>query len=106
MGSVQRDKTWDSAFPNMSDDECKPFISGESSNECPDKSSAIRAYWEIYNDVVLELSERYHGNVRIFDMASALNDRSVQEDMLSWCGFDDPVLDTSRSVHLNKKKLR
>ena len=117
---VQPDKTWDSAFPNMSADECRPFVSApcdnvnggaahadvnENSAWKPDKACAIRAYWDLYNDIVLGLCEQYPSNVRVFDMQCALNDPLIQEDLLRFCGFDEPVLDTSSEVHLNKKKI-
>ena len=105
--AVQRDKTWDFAFPNMSDDECGPYMAtvsdSDKAGECsrPDKTCAIRAYWALYNDVLYELSGRYPENVRVFEMDAALNIASVQADLLNWCGFH-PLLDTA--VHLNKKK--
>jgi len=101
---VQPDKTWDSAFPNMSDDECEQFMEGVGDDKevRPSKTCALRAYWELYNLAAKELSERYQNNVRIFDMKAALNDTSVKKRMLNWCGFNIPVLDT---VHLNKKKI-
>jgi len=103
---VQRDKTWDSAFPNMSEEECRPFMTRKDvlsdERKKPDKASALRAYCEIYRSVAMELSERYPKNVRIYDMDAALNAISVQEDLLRWCGFDEPVLETT--LHLNKKK--
>ena len=102
---VQPDKTWDSAFPNMSIDECRPHLdANDDSTWKPGKSCAIRAYWELYNDIVLGLCEQYPSNIRVFDMQSALNDPTVQHDLLAFCGFDEPVLDTSSEVHLNKKK--
>ena len=94
---VQPDKTWDSAFPNMSADECRPFVSApcdnvnggaahadvnENSAWKPDKACAIRAYWDLYNDIVLGLCEQYPSNVRVFDMQCALNDPLIQEDLL------------------------
>ena len=118
---VQPDKTWDSAFPNMSVDECWSFVSAVCDNDNggaaahadvngdstwkADKACAIRAYWELYNGIVLGLCEQYPSNVRVFDMQCALNDPLIQEDLLRFCGFDEPVLDTSSEVHLNKKKI-
>ena len=117
---VQPDKTWDGAFPNMSVDECRPFVSAVCDNDNggaahadvngdstwkPDKACAIRAYWELYSNTVLGLCEQYPSNVRVFDMQCALNDPLIQEDLLRFCGFDEPVLDTSSEVHLNKKKI-
>ena len=116
---LQPDKTWDGAFPNMSPDECRPFVSAATDNDGsgdvhmadtgdptwrPNKASAIRAYWELYNDIVQELCQRYPSNIRMFDMFGALNDPLVQDDLLRFCGFDEPVLDTSSEIHLNKKK--
>jgi len=116
---VQPDKTWDNAFPNMSADECRPFASaGEDEGNGngsaaaveddpawrPDKTCAIRAYWELYHDIALALCQQYPRNVRVFDMGPALNDAAVQRDLLRFCGFDEAVLDTSSEVHLNKKK--
>ena len=103
---VQPDKTWDGAFPNMSADECRKFNGGmnEDGTVRPDKASAIRAYWELYNDIALGLVHQYPSNVRVFDMYGALNDASMQEDLLRFCGFNEPVLLTSSEVHLNKKK--
>jgi hypothetical protein len=110
---VQPDKTWDNAFPNMSEEECRPFMAAKDNDDTeaaaaasmPDKASALRAYWELYNHVALELSQRYPNNVWCFDMHAALNDISIQEKLLRWCLFDEPTMDTSRAVHLNKKKL-
>ena len=102
---VQPDKTWDGAFPNMSADECRQFGDvNEDVTERPDKASAIRAYWELYNKIALGLAHQYPSNVRVFDMYGALNDASMQADLLRFCGFDEPVLLTSSEVHLNKKK--
>jgi len=108
---VQPDKTWDSAFPNMSEDECRQFIlvAGNDGDDGvtedgtlrPDKASAIRAYWELYNAIAQDLFHQYPLNVRVFDMSHALNDASVQEGLLRFCGFDEPVFS---AVHLNKKK--
>ena len=105
---VQPDKTWDGAFPNMSAEECWQFNGGINKDTTvrPDKASAIRAYWELYNKIALELVHQYPSNVRVFDMYGALNDASVQDDLLRFCGFDEPVLLTSSEVHLNKEKRR
>ena len=88
----------------MSADECRQFNGGinEDGTVRPDKASAIRAYWELYNKIALELVYQYPSNVRVFDMYGALNDASTQEDLLRFCGFDEPVLLTSSEVHLNK----
>ena len=101
---VQPDKTWDGAFPNMSAEECWQFNGGinKDGTVIPDKASAIRAYWELYNKIALELVHQYPSNVRVFDMYGALNDASVQDDLLRFCGFNEPVLLTSSEVHLNK----
>ena len=106
---VQRDKTWDGAFPNMSDAECRLVMkddntatSEDKKQHRPDKSWAIRAYCKLYDDVARELADRYPECVRIYDMHSALNEMLVQENLLNWCGFDGVGLDTG--VHLNKKK--
>ena len=99
---VQPDKTWDGAFPNMSAEECWQFNGGINKDGTvrPDKASAIRAYWELYNKITLELVHQYPSNVRVFDMYGALNDASVQDDLLRFCGFDESVLLTSSEVHL------
>lgn len=107
---VQPDKTWDNAFPNMSDEECRVFMAAKDIKDAvtgkrPDKACALHAYWELYNDVCQELVQRYPSNVRIFDMDAALNDGCIQEDLLNWCGFVEPVLETGKAVHLNKKKI-
>jgi len=114
---VQRDKTWDNAFPNMSNDECHLVMSTTtaldnstpstptSTNEQhhrPEKIWAIRAYCKLYNEVANKLAQHYPDNVRVYDMHYALNDADVQFELLSWCGFDKPVVDTC--LHLNKKK--
>eukprot|EP00984_Skeletonema_dohrnii_P036797 scaffold38181_cov189-Skeletonema_dohrnii-CCMP3373.AAC.1 len=111
---VQRDKTWDNAFPNMSNDECHLVVSATtaidnstptSTNEQhhrPEKIWAIRAYCKLYNEVANQLEQHYPDNVRVYDMHSALNDADVQFELLGWCGFDEPVVDTC--LHLNKKK--
>ncbi|KAL7434979.1 hypothetical protein ACHAXM_004388 [Skeletonema potamos] len=112
---VQRDKTWDGAFPNMSNDECYLVMSTNtventsstptSSNEQrgrPEKIWAIRAYCKLYSEVANQLSKQYPDNVRVCDMHSVLNDADVQVEMLQWCGFGEPVVDTR--LHLNKKK--
>ena len=115
---VQRDKTWDNAFPNMSNDECRLAMSTTtitihntpstptSTNEPhhrPGKICAIRAYCKLYGEVAKQLTQQYPDNVRVYDMHSALNDADVQVEMLKWCGFGEPVVDTC--LHLNKKKL-
>jgi hypothetical protein len=112
---VQRDKTWDGAFPNMSNDECRLVMSTStientpstltSTNEQhdrPEKIWAIRAYCKLYSEVANQLSQQHPDNVRVYDMDSVLNDADVQVEMLKWCGFDEPVVDTC--LHLNKKK--
>ena len=118
---VQRDKTWDNAFPNISNDECHlvmstttidnntPSSTPSSTNEQqhhqyyrPEKIWAIRAYCKLYSEVANQLAHHYPDNVRVFDMHSVLNDADVQIEMLKWCGFDEPVVDTC--LHLNKKK--
>lgn len=110
---VQRDKTWDGAFPNMSDEECRLLMTAANTKDDttitsidgkrrPDKVWALRAYCKLYREVARELSQRYPNNIRLYDMQDALNEKIVQEDLLHWCGFNEPVLDTR--LHLNKKK--
>lgn len=110
---VQRDKTWDNAFPNMSNDECHLVMSAAetyhhiptSTNEQhyrPEKVWAIRAYCKLYREVANQLSQHYPDNVRVYEMHSSLNDAKVQFELLKWCGFIEPVVDTC--LHLNKKK--
>jgi len=106
---VQKDKTWDNAFPNMSDDECRLVMQDyhieaakTRQEKRPDKIWAIRAYCKVYEDVSNELKQRYPNNIKVYNMHSAFSDVLVQEDLLQWCGFNDVVLDTS--THLNKKK--
>lgn len=110
---VQRDKTWDNAFPNMSNSECQEVMTAAatdnntlaSTNEQqhrPEKIWAIRAYCKLYEEVANQLAKHYPDNVRVYDMHSALNDADTQCLMLKWCGIDEPVVDTC--LHLNKKK--
>jgi hypothetical protein len=108
----KEDKTWDKAFPDMTDEECQPFVEANTDPESdesgeptkgtkPEKAAALRAYWELYNDTAKELSQRYPNNVRIFDMDAVLNESREQEALLRWCGFDEPLrLDTT--VRLNR----
>jgi len=98
---VEPDKTWDSAFPNMSDKECEPFTSEMLGTKVrPDKSAALRAYWELYKTTANELERQYPDNVRVFNMGTVLNSSSEQEAMLRWCGFQNPEVDTA--VCLNR----
>mmetsp|Transcript_25643 Transcript_25643/g.38488 ORF Transcript_25643/g.38488 Transcript_25643/m.38488 type:complete len:466 (+) Transcript_25643:255-1652(+) len=111
---VQRDKTWDNAFPNMSNDECHLAMSStaidntptpttiKEEHHRPEKIWAIRAYCKLYSEVATQLAQHYPENVRVCDMHSALNDADRQFELLKWCGFDEPVVDTC--LHLNKKK--
>ena len=115
---VQRDKTWDNAFPNMSNDECLEVLSVSAAetnkhtpttctneqHHRPDKIWAIRAYCKLYRDVANQLAQHYPDNVRVYDMLAALNDAKVQFELLKWCGFVEPVVDTR--LHLNKKKKK
>jgi len=95
------DKTWDSAFPNMNDEECEPFWSEVvDAKSRPDKVAALRAYWELYKNTANELEQQYPENVRVFNMDTVLNCSSNQEAMLLWCGFQHPELDID--VRLNR----
>lgn len=111
---VQRDKTWDNAFPNMSNSECQEVMvaaaidnntrtsTNEQHHNRPEKIWAIRAYCKLYKEVANQLAQHYPDNVRVYDMHSALNDAHVQFELLKWCGIDEPLVDTC--LHLNKKK--
>ena len=94
-----KDKTWDNQFPYMTDAEC---MANPSSKSKSGKAAAISAYCELYKSVTEDLARRYPNNIRIFIMSEILNDRTKQDSMLRWCGFDDPLLDTS--IRLNKSQ--
>mmetsp|Transcript_2945 Transcript_2945/g.3451 ORF Transcript_2945/g.3451 Transcript_2945/m.3451 type:complete len:374 (+) Transcript_2945:17-1138(+) len=92
-----KDKTWDNQFPYMTDDEC---MANPSSKSKAGKAAAVSAYCELYESVTEDLARRYPNNIRIFNMSEILNDMTQQDSMLRWCGFDDPLFDTS--IRLNK----
>ena len=118
-----QDKTWDNQFPYMTDQECGmmknrkhphhqhhyPMCSSSSSSSSttssirrkrPDKAAAINAYCDLYGTVTQDLVRLYPNNVRIFNMSEILNDKIKQDRMLQWCGFHNPLIDTS--IRLNK----
>lgn len=93
-----RDKTWDNAFPSMTDEECRPFITDSATK--PDKAAALRSYCDLYESTASEFARRYPNNVKLFDMTKVLNESKEQEAMLRWCGFQEPLPDIN--IHLNK----
>ena len=102
------DRLWDEIFPNLTPSEIEELLVAADDDSARggtrsagvgaeglverDKARAIMAYWELYRAVTHELQARYPANVRIFDMCSALNDSSTQEELLHFCGCTEPAL--------------
>ena len=111
---VQRDKTWDCAFCNMSDEDYRLVMAAANEKYKDtmtniseekrqlDKLWALQTYCKLYRDVARKLLQWYPHNIRVYDMQDTLNEAYVQEDLLHWCGFNKPVLDTR--LYLNRKK--
>ena len=67
-----------------------------------DKEEALRNYWGLYYDRARVAAKRHPEKVRLFDMATVLNDPGAQHEMLRWAGIEDPRVNPG--IHVNRPR--
>jgi hypothetical protein len=68
----QHDPLWTRCFPQY---------------DAANREDGIRCYWDEYYRTLAELTERHPSQIRIFDMAEALNTEAGQRAVLDFAGF-------------------